>query len=230
MHYLDHAATTPVPPQVAQAMAEALTENFGNPSAQYELGRRARDLVEQGRGRVAAALGCRPAQVAFTSCGTEGDNWAILAALHQNRRTGRHIVTTAVEHSAVLQCVKRLEQEGCAVTYVRPDSAGRVIPLVMTVEPPRRITYGNPVKQYIKASLLPQFAVQNVLWLSDGKAVDVEPDGEVVVLGLGKSRVHVIPTENTALHQTVTVEVVRPSLIKSGHASLLLAGANILFT
>ncbi len=126
MHYLDHAATTPVPPQVAQAMAEALTENFGNPSAQYELGRRARDLVEQGRGRVAAALGCRPAQVAFTSCGTEGDNWAILAALHQNRRTGRHIVTTAVEHSAVLQCVKRLEQEGCAVTYVRPDSTGRV--------------------------------------------------------------------------------------------------------
>ncbi len=126
MHYLDHAATTPVPPQVAQAMAEALTENFGNPSAQYELGRKARDLVEQGRGRVAAALGCRPAQVAFTSCGTEGDNWAILAALHQNRRTGRHIVTTAVEHSAVLQCVKRLEQEGCAVTYVRPDSAGRV--------------------------------------------------------------------------------------------------------
>ena len=126
MHYLDHAATTPVPPQVAQAMAEALTENFGNPSAQYELGRKARDLVEQGRGCVAAALGCRPEQVAFTSCGTEGDNWAILAALHQNRRTGRHIVTTAVEHSAVLQCVKRLEQEGCAVTYVRPDGTGHI--------------------------------------------------------------------------------------------------------
>ncbi len=116
------------------------------------------------------------------------------------------------------------------ILAIQADSAGRVIPLVMTVEPPRRITYGNPVKQYIKASLLPQFAVQNVLWLSDGKAVDVEPDGEVVVLGLGTSRVHVIPTENTALHQTVTVEVVRPSLIKSGHASLLLAGANILFT
>lgn len=114
---------------------------------------------------------------------------------------------------------------------IQADSAGRVIPLVMTVEPPRRITYGNPVKQYIKASLLPQFAVQNVLWLSDGKAVDVEPDGEVVVLGLGKSRVHVIPTENTALHQTVTVEVVRPSLIKTGRASLLLAGSNtLLFT
>ena len=126
MHYLDHAATTPVPPQVAQAMAEALTENFGNPSAQYELGRKARDLVEQGRGRVAAALGCRPAQVAFTSCGTEGDNWAILAALHQNRRTGRHIVTTAVEHAAVLETCRDLERQGYEVTYLKPDRAGRI--------------------------------------------------------------------------------------------------------
>ena len=126
MHYLDHAATTPVPPQVAQAMAEALTENFGNPSAQYELGRRARDLVEQGRGRVAAALGCRPAQVAFTSCGTEGDNWAIRAAMHQNRRVGRHIVTTAMEHSGVLQCVKQLEREGCTATYLHPGPDGRI--------------------------------------------------------------------------------------------------------
>ena len=62
----------------------------------------------------------------FTSCGTEGDNWAIRAALHQNRRVGKHIVTTAVEHSAVLQCLKKLEQEGYAVTYLKPDGAGRV--------------------------------------------------------------------------------------------------------
>lgn len=112
---------------------------------------------------------------------------------------------------------------------IQAESAGRVIPLVMTVEPPRRITYGNAVKQYVKASLLPQYAVQNVMWLSDGKAVDVEPDGEVVVLGLGKSRIHVIPTENTALHQTVTVEVVKPALIKTKSA-LLLTGNGILLT
>lgn len=145
---------------------------------------------------------------------------------------GKRITDTK---SVLQQSDSEIRQDIAAVRQtifaIQADSAGRVIPLVMTVEPPRRITYGNPVKQYIKASLLPQFAVQNVLWLSDGKAVDVEPDGEVVVLGLGKSRVHVIPTENTALHQTVTVEVVRPSLIKTGRTSLLLAGSNtLLFT
>lgn len=145
---------------------------------------------------------------------------------------GKRITDTK---SVLQQSDAEIRQDIAAVRQtifaIQADSAGRVIPLVMTVEPPHRITYGNPVKQYIKASLLPQFAVQNVLWLSDGKAVDVEPDGEVVVLGLGKSRVHVIPTENTALHQTVTVEVVRPSLIKTGRASLLLAGSStLLFT
>ncbi|MBD5149209.1 MAG: cysteine desulfurase [Oscillibacter sp.] len=126
MHYLDHAATTPVPEEVARAMVSVLTEQFGNPSAQYELGRQAKLLVDQSRSTIARALDCRPDQVVFTSCGTEGDNWAIRAALHQNRRVGKHIVTTAVEHSAVLQCVKQLEQEGYAATYVKPDRSGRI--------------------------------------------------------------------------------------------------------
>ena len=126
MRYLDYAATTPVPRAVAEAMAEALTEGFGNPSSQYSLGREARDRLERDRRTIAGALGCKASQLYFTSCGTEGDNWAIRAALHQNRRVGRHIVATAVEHSAVLQCLKVLEREGCAVTYVRPDSQGRI--------------------------------------------------------------------------------------------------------
>ena len=126
MHYLDHAATTPVPVEVAQAMVSVLTEQFGNPSAQYELGRQAKVLVDQSRSTIARALGGRPEQVVFTSCGTEGDNWAIRAALHQNRRVGRHIVTTAVEHSAVLLCVKQLEQEGYTATYVKPGPDGRI--------------------------------------------------------------------------------------------------------
>ena len=126
MHYLDHAATTPVPEKVARAMVSVLTEQFGNPSAQYELGRQAKALVDQSRNTIARALEARPEQVVFTSCGTEGDNWAIRAALHQNRRVGKHIVTTAVEHSAVLQCVKQLEQEGYAATYVKPDRSGRI--------------------------------------------------------------------------------------------------------
>ena len=126
MHYLDHAATTPVPAAVASVMTKVLTQSYGNPSAQYALGRQARVLVDSSRAVIARALACRPEQVVFTSCGTEGDNWAIRAALHQNRRVGKHIVTTAVEHSAVLQCLKKLEQEGYAVTYLKPDGAGRV--------------------------------------------------------------------------------------------------------
>ena len=128
MHYLDHAATTPVPAAVAAVMTEVLTQSYGNPSAQYALGRQARDLVERSRGTIARALACRPEQVVFTSCGTEGDNWAIRAALYQNRRVGKHIITTAAEHSAVLQCLKKLEQEGYAVTYLKPDGMGRIAP------------------------------------------------------------------------------------------------------
>ena len=126
MHYLDYAATTPVDPRTAQVMAEVMTEGFANPSAQYGPGRAAKERLDRDRAVIAGALGCRPEQLFFTSCGTEGDNWAIRSALHQNRRVGRHIVTTAVEHSAVLQCVKQLEQEGFAATYIRPDAAGRI--------------------------------------------------------------------------------------------------------
>ena len=126
MIYLDHAATTPVPPEAAQAMLEALTKDFGNPSAQYAPGRQAKAIVDHGRAAIAGALGAKPEQIFFTSCGTEGDNWALRAALHQNRRVGKHIVTTAVEHSAVLQCVRQLEREGCSATYVKPDGEGRI--------------------------------------------------------------------------------------------------------
>ena len=126
MHYLDHAATTPVPWEVARVMTEVLTEQFGNPSAQYELGRQAKALVDRSRAVIAGALRAQPEQIVFTSCGTEGDNWAIRAALYQNRRVGRHIVTTAVEHSAVLQCVKQLEREGYTASYVKPDRDGRI--------------------------------------------------------------------------------------------------------
>ena len=126
MHYLDHAATTPVPPAVAEEMVRVLTGDFGNPSAQYAAGRAAKERLARDRGVIAGALGAKPEQVFFTSCGTEGDNWAIRAALHQNRHLGRHIITTAVEHSAVLQCLKALEGEGYTVTYLKPDREGRI--------------------------------------------------------------------------------------------------------
>lgn len=124
MIYLDHAATTPVPRAVADTMYTVLTEHFGNPSAQYPMGLETKKQVELWRRTVAKALGCESRQLFFTSCGTEGDNWAIQAACWQNRRLGRHIVTTAVEHSAMLEGCRWMEQQGWEVTYLAPDGEG----------------------------------------------------------------------------------------------------------
>ena len=126
MIYLDHAATTPLPRPVADAMYQVLKEEFGNPSAQYALGRAMAERVAAWRKTVADALDCPPEALCFTSCGTEGDNWAIQAALWQNRRVGKHIVTTAVEHSAILQPCQWLTQQGYEVTYVAPDGKGNI--------------------------------------------------------------------------------------------------------
>ena len=126
MIYLDHAATTPVPKAVADAMYEVLTGQFGNPSAQYPYGQDMKKQVEKWRGSIARAVGCDAKNLYFTSCGTESDNWAIHAALWQNRRVGRHIITTAVEHSAVLEPLKLLEQQGYTVTRLVPDKTGHI--------------------------------------------------------------------------------------------------------
>ena len=126
MIYLDHAATTPVPRAVADAMYEVLTGQFGNPSAQYPYGQDMKKKVDAWRGTIADALPCNPQNLHFTSCGTESDNWAIQAALWQNRRVGKHIITTAVEHSAILEPLKLLEQQGYEITRLLPDSSGNI--------------------------------------------------------------------------------------------------------
>ncbi len=123
--YFDYAATSPVRPEAAAAMAEALGQ-FGNPSSRYGYGREAARRVKEGREIVAKALGCSPGEVYFTSCGTEGDNWALRRGVELNRRKGRHIVTTAVEHAAVLETCRDLERQGYEVTYLKPDKAGRI--------------------------------------------------------------------------------------------------------
>jgi cysteine desulfurase len=107
-------------------MYTVLAEEFGNPSSQYPLGREMKERVAAWRRTVADALGCAPGQLHFTSCGTEGDNWAIEAACWQNRRLGRHIVTTAVEHNAVLEPCPWLEKQGWEVTYLRPGRDGNL--------------------------------------------------------------------------------------------------------
>ena len=126
MIYLDHAATTPIPQAVADEMYRVLTQQFGNPSSQYPLGQDAKKMVEGYRAVIAGAVGCQPKELHFTSCGTESDNWAIQAALWQNRHVGKHIITTTVEHSAVLETCRALEQQGYEVTYLKPDKTGHI--------------------------------------------------------------------------------------------------------
>ena len=125
--YFDYAATTPVRPEVREALLRAL-DGFGNPSSRYGFGREAALRVKADRETVAAALGCAPGEVTFTSCGTEGDNWALRRGAERNRRRGRHIVTTAIEHAAVLETCKDLEGEGWEITRLKPDRGGRITP------------------------------------------------------------------------------------------------------
>lgn len=123
--YFDYAATTPVRPEAAAAMMEELGL-FGNPSSRYPYGSDAARRVRANREVVAKALGCTAGEVFFTSCGTESDNWAIRRGVELNRRKGRHIITTAVEHSAVLETCRDLERNGYELTVLQPDRLGRI--------------------------------------------------------------------------------------------------------
>lgn len=125
--YLDHAATTPVDPRVRDAMLPYLGERFGNPSSPHGLGRVPKMALEEARERVAAALGAdSPLEIIFTSGGTEADNLAVLGFARANRSKGKHIITSAIEHHAVLHACEQAEREGFEVTYLPVDSTGRV--------------------------------------------------------------------------------------------------------
>ncbi len=126
MIYLDHAATTSVCPEAVQAAVEAMTLEFGNPSSRHGLGVTASQQLEKNRTTIADALGCDSNELYFTSCGTEGNNWAIEMAVELGKRVGKHIITTAIEHSAVLQPMAELERNGYQVTYLKPNKSGHV--------------------------------------------------------------------------------------------------------
>ena len=126
MIYLDNSATTKPCTCAVEAMTQTLTENWGNPSALYEFGIDTARQLRLARNKVAAAMGAEPDRVFFTSGGTEADNWAIFGAMKRMGKRGKHIVTTAIEHHAVLNCMKELEAQGFDVTYLQPDKLGNV--------------------------------------------------------------------------------------------------------
>ena len=126
--YLDHNATTPVEQEVLEAMLPYLTQDFGNASSIHSFGQSARTAVERARESVAALIGARPQEVVFTSGGTESDNHAIFGTVGAAQGEAEHVITTAVEHEAVLNACQELEKRGVAVTYLPVDREGRVDP------------------------------------------------------------------------------------------------------
>ena len=123
MIYLDHNATTPIPPEVLDAMMPYLTTEWGNPSSSYKFGSKLKTVIERAREQVAELIGAHPLDLIFTSCATESNNTAIAAALKANPGK-RHIITSQVEHSSVLNYCMALEKEGCRVTYLPVDRDG----------------------------------------------------------------------------------------------------------
>ena len=126
MIYLDNSATTKPCKEAVEAMTLAMTENWGNPSALYNFGIDTAHMMRDARHKVAAALGAEPDRVFFTSGGTEADNWAIHGTVKRFGKRGKHIITTAIEHHAILHPMKELESQGFEVTYLQPDSEGRI--------------------------------------------------------------------------------------------------------
>ena len=126
MIYLDNSATTKPCPEAVEAMTKALTQDWANPSALYSFGIDAAHALRDARVTLAKALGAEPDRVFFTSGGTEADNWAIYGTIKRFGKRGKHIITTAMEHHAILNYMKDLENQGFEVTYLQPDAMGNI--------------------------------------------------------------------------------------------------------
>ncbi len=124
--YLDNSATTPLKEEVLNAMLPYLKDFYGNPSSIYKIGRQAKDAVEKAREQVAKAIGATPREIFFTGCGTEADNWAIKGIALSKAKVGRHIITSKIEHHAVLHTLQSLEKQGFEITYLDVDADGKI--------------------------------------------------------------------------------------------------------
>ena len=124
--YFDNAATTRLDDEVLQEMLPYLKENYGNASSIYKLGRESRKAVEESREKISKVLNCKPNEIYFTAGGSESDNTAIKGIAKANKKKGNHIITSKIEHPAVLETCKQLEKEGFEITYISVDENGIV--------------------------------------------------------------------------------------------------------
>ncbi len=159
--YLDNAATTPVSAPVLDAMLPYFSENYGNPSSIYGIARRSKEAIDTARAQVAAALNCFPEEIFFTGCGSESDNWVVKGVAHKLGAQGkRHLVTTAIEHHAILHSMAALEKEGFEVTYLPVDADGLVS------------------ADQVRAALRPDTALVSVMY-ANNEIGTIEPVAEI---------------------------------------------------
>lgn len=125
-HYLDNAATTKVCPEAVAAAVDAMEVSYGNPSSTHTKGREAKKLMDTARAQVSKALGCKPTELVFTSCGSESDNWAIIYGAESMKRKGKHIISSQLEHDAVRKALDELERRGFEVTRLSGEADGTV--------------------------------------------------------------------------------------------------------
>ncbi len=157
---MDNAATTAISKPVLEAMLPYLTEHFGNPSSVHGFGRESRRALDTARAQVAKAIGAKPNEIYFTGCGTEADNWAIRGAAYARKNKGSHIITTAIEHHAVLHTCEQLEKEGFQVTYLPVDE------------------YGLVSAEQVKAAITPQTTLISVM-MANNEIGTIEPIAEI---------------------------------------------------
>ena len=158
--YMDNAATTAISKPVFEAMLPYLTEHFGNPSSVHGFGREARKALDIARAQVAKAIGAKPSEIYFTGCGTEADNWAVRGAAYARKAKGNHIITSAIEHHAILHTCQQLEKEGFKVTYLPVDE------------------YGLVTAEQVKAAIRPETTLITIM-AANNEIGTVEPIAEI---------------------------------------------------
>ncbi len=172
--YLDNAATTMVCPEAAEAALKIMTENYGNPSSTHTMGRNAKAALDKARKQVAASLGCEPSEVYFTSCGSEGDNWAILNGAESMKHQGKHVISSQLEHDAVRKSMYELEKRGYEVTFLEPQPDGSISP------------------ESVKAALRPDTVLVSLMMVNNetGAVTDIAAVAKILKAAKSKALLH----------------------------------------